>query len=198
MAENKWSILAARLARRSGVPPKFTLEQLKEEFIKYVKFFAEQQQSYTQKSRQKRGGSGDEMQAERVERVSPMTEWSFCVWIGMDRRWLSNTIYDYKQKENRTVDDDEYLDFLERLRTFLNSQLLEGAILGEYTPTIVASLLGLKREIDVTSDGKSAAPVINLVTDNRTREQVHADNSLGVVASAIADDASADRVDVID
>lgn len=168
----KWRYLAERIVMKPGRPRQYTLAQLKEEFVKYVDYYSEARTTYQMKSRQKKGGSGNEVQAERTERVSPMTEWSFCLWIGKDRSWLATTILDIQDKENPSQEDKEYLEFLQALRTFLNSQLLEGAILGEYTPVIISSLLGLKKNVDITTDNKPIeAPVINIVPDTATREQ---------------------------
>lgn len=169
----KWRILAERIVYRRGLLPDYTLEQLQEKFIEYVEFYSQTRAVYLQKTRQKKGGSGSEVGAERVERLSPMTEWSFCVWIGKDRGWLATRINEMKQMEHKNDYENAYLDFLLQLRTFLNSQLLEGAIVGEYTPNIVASLLHIKNQIDVTSNGKTTgngAPVINIVADTATRE----------------------------
>lgn len=172
----KWRYLAERIVNKPGKPRQYTLEQLKEEFVKYVEYYSEARTTYQQKSKQKKGGSGNEVQAERVERVSPMTEWSFCLWIGKDRSWLTTTILDLQDRDTNFPGDAEYLEFLLALRTFLNSQLLEGAILGEYTPVIISSLLGLKKSVDVTSDNKAiGAPVINIVADTATREQYQAE-----------------------
>lgn len=172
----KWRYLAERIVNKPGKPRQYSLEQLKEEFVKYVEYYSEARTTYQQKSKQKKGGSGNEVQAERVERVSPMTEWSFCLWIGKDRSWLTTTILDLQDRDTNFPGDAEYLEFLLALRTFLNSQLLEGAILGEYTPVIISSLLGLKKSVDVTSDNKAiGAPVINIVADTATREQYQAE-----------------------
>lgn len=168
----KWRYLAERIVNKPGKPRQYTLAQLKEEFVKYVDYYSDAKTTYQMKSRQKKGGSGNEVQAERTERVSPMTEWSFCLWIGKDRSWLATTILDIQDRDNPTPEDVEYLEFLQALRTFLNSQLLEGAILGEYTPVIISSLLGLKKNVDITTDNKPLdAPVINIVPDTTTREQ---------------------------
>ena len=168
---NKWKFLAERVMLTRGTPRKYTVASLLEQFTSFVEYYSENKTVYKQRSKQRKGQNGQEAQAERTECAAPMTEIAFCVWLGVDRRWMDKTIYTLSNLEKPSPAQSEYLDVLSRIRTFLNSQLVEGAILGEYTPMVVCSLLGLKNNVDVTSDGNTvAAPVINLVTDNRSRE----------------------------
>lgn len=171
---DKWMILAERLIRnKPGTPRKYDYDTLLKEFHEYVDFYRQHKTVYQQKSKQRKGGSGDEVQAERVERYSPMTELSFCAWLGVDKLWLSKAVCNLeKRKDTLSPEDAKYLELLHALRTYLNTQLLEGAVVGEYTPSVVISLLGLKKQFDVTTAGQSLnAPVINIIPDTATREQ---------------------------
>lgn len=184
----KWQYLAERVVKQRGRRRRYNIDELKAEFKAYVDYYTHNGTAYTRKSRQKKGGSGDEVQAERVERTSPMNEWSFCVWLGYDGSWMTTTILDIEDKEKPTEEDLEYVDFLKRVKTFLRSHLLEGAIVSEYNYNVVAAVLGLKKNVDVTSGDKALdAPIINLVPDNMTREQYQA-NVGSVGAMEITED----------
>lgn len=169
---NKWKFLADRVMLTVGKPRKYSKKSLLEQFYSFVDYYSENKTVYRQRTKQRKSkNGGPEAQAERTECSAPMTEIAFCVWLGMGKGWVAETIFTLKNMENPSPEQLEYLDVLERIRTFLNSQLVEGAILGEYTPAVVCSLLGLKSNVDITSEGNAVkAPVINLVTDTKTRE----------------------------
>lgn len=186
--KDKWVYLAERIIKSPGRRRRYSLEELKAEFKAYVDYYRDNTTTYMQKSRQKKGGTGSEVQAERVERKSPMTEISFCVWLGYDEKWLPNTILDLEDKEHPSEEDKKYLEFLHEVRAFLRSHLLDGAIVAEYNYNVIAALLGLKKNVDVTTDNKAlGAPVINLVPDTMTREQYQS-NPNEVAAVEITDE----------
>lgn len=180
--DKKWQVLAQRVLAYGRKPQgkrSIPLEQLRQLFEEFVNYYVEHPVSLTQRTRQKqktsKGKSAKEADVElygdRVDRAAPMTEYAFCAWIGKSASWFPQTIADLKAKTDPSDDDKEYLAFMLRMQTFFRAQLLEGAIIGEYTPNVVASILGLKNAIDVTSDGKAtAAPVINILEDKKTRE----------------------------
>lgn len=169
---NKWKFLANRVMLTRGVPRRHSVKSLLENFASFVEYYSENKTVYKQRSKQRKSiNGGQEAQAERTECAAPMTEVAFCVWLGMNRDWMRTTIYYLKNLENPSPAQSEYLDVLLRIRSFFEAQLVEGAILGEYTPQVVCSLLGIRNSLDVTSEGKPvSAPVINLIMDNRSRE----------------------------
>lgn len=179
--EKKWQVLAERITNR-GAKRQYTLQQLKDEFISFVNYYVENPSSFVQRTKKKQKGADKskaeyEFYGDRVDRVAPMTEYAFCLWIGKSKSWFPQTIADLKAMEHPSTEDVEYLEFLLQLQTFFSSQLLEGAILGEYTPSLVANLLGMKNQFDVTSGGdKVVAPVISIIEDTKTREEYDAKN----------------------
>lgn len=172
--EKKWQVFAKRLVQ--GRKRDYTLEELQQEFLAFVDYYTHNPVISKRIKQRQKGASKDkkpevDMQGDQIEHTAPMTEYAFCCWIGKSRSWFPQTIVDLKKKKSFDADDEQYLQFLERIHTFFQSQLLEGAIVGEYSPQIICSLLGLKDGIDITSGGKpTAAPVINLVADHKTRE----------------------------
>lgn len=174
-SKNKWKFLANRIARSTGGKRKWTSDKIREEFIKYVEFYSESKTVYVSRSRQKKAKDNAEAQLERVERIPPMTEVSFCVWLGQADNWFCKMCATYKEKyedeKYRTDEDIAMYELLMRIKAFLSSQVLEGAIVGEYVHNIVTPLLGMKNQVDVTSNGQSAVvPVINLVQSKKQRE----------------------------
>ncbi|MGN1173150.1 MAG: hypothetical protein ACI4SO_05130 [Muribaculaceae bacterium] len=144
-------------------------------FEEYVDFYSTHKISFTQKSRQRRSKkTGDEIQAERVERLAPMTEVSFNLFVGMSKGWLSGTIRRMEERTDLNNTETEYLGLLQRIKAFLMSQVIEGALLGEYSPVVAGALFSLRQSTDITSGGRAlGAPVINLVAETRTREEIH-------------------------
>ena len=66
--------------------------------------------------------------------------------------------------------DIELLSLLQSIQSFLSSQLLEGALSGEFPANIVSTMLGLRTAIDVTSEDKAIqVPIINIVPDDTKR-----------------------------
>lgn len=144
-------------------------------FEEYVDFYSTHKISFTQKSRQKRSKkAGDEIQAERVERLAPMTEVSFNLFIGMSKEWLSCTIRNMEKRADLNNTEMEYLGLLQRIKAFLMSQIIEGALLGEYSPVVAGALFSLRQNTDMSQGSRAiGAPVINLVAETRTREEIH-------------------------
>ena len=68
----------------------------------------------------------------------------------------------------------EYLGLLQRIKAFLMSQIIEGALLGEYSPVVAGALFSLRQNMDMSQGSRAiGAPVINLVAETRTREEIH-------------------------
>lgn len=176
--QDKWKMLSERLIK-TGRKREYTLTELQDEFIAFVAYYADHPSTFARRAKQKQKGKDKhtadfEIYGDRVDRVAPMTELSFCAWLGKARSWFPQTIADLRDRVKRGVADEEdanYLDLMLRIKTFLQSQLLEGAILGEYTPNLIASLLDLRSNFDLTSNGQTTgAPVINIVEDTQSHE----------------------------
>ena len=74
----------------------------------------------------------------------PLTIESFCVFANVSMQTFSN----YEKKEGY----EDYFGVTTRIRTVIEAEQLEGAVIGAYNPNIVARKLGLadKREEEVT------------------------------------------------
>lgn len=180
--KTKWVMLAEKLTNRVGLHRSITLPELKTAFVEFVEYYVDNPTTYYQRMRKKQKGS-DKNKAEveffgdRVERVAPMTEHAFCLWIGKSKSWFPQTITNLKKLKDPNDEDREYLDFMLQLQTFFQSQLLEGAIIGDYNSNLITSLLGMKNNVDVTSDGKAiSVPTISIVEDSKSREEYDAKN----------------------
>lgn len=200
MAEKKkWMELAERLVRR-GLVSEYGYEELKKEFIAFVDYYTTHPSVYVQRTRQKQKGSDKrtadlEFSGDRVERAAPMTNAAFCTWIGKNYNWIPQTIAELKRMKHPSEDDLKKLEFLQQIRTFFRTQLLEGAVVGDYSTPMVASLLALKNNVDVTSGGKSAMPIISIVEDRSTRADYDAkggSNNGGDTDAPAVEDAEAD------
>lgn len=168
---NKWKFLAKRVVDRNGAKRRLSADEIRERFLAFVDYYSESRTVFKTRAKQRRARDGQEAQVERVECATPMTESAFCLWLGHSRDWLCSTISDLQGMECPRAEDVELLDLLEGIRTFLNTQLLEGAILGEYTPNLVGALLRIRNSMDVTSNERAiGAPVINIVADTKSRE----------------------------
>lgn len=180
--QKKWLMLAEKIVKRGGSKREYNFEQLQSEFLAFVDYYSNHPSTYYLRTKHKRKGADKktadiEMSGDRIERVAPMTEHAFCTWLGKSRSWFPQTIADLKKRgDERSEEDNKILEFMIELQTFFSSQLLEGAILGEYSQPLVASLLGMRNQIDVTSGGKSAAPIISIVEDKKTRDDYDAKN----------------------
>lgn len=177
----RWLDMADRMLKRSGRTKTIPLDELQKEFIAYVKSCAENPVVLSQRVKQHQKGKGKNKNGEGdvdsygdlTQKIAPMTERAFCAWIGKSQPWLAQTIRDLKKRENPTDEDKDYLEFLLDIQNFFHAQLLDGGMLGEYAPNIVAALVGLKNNIDVTSDDKPVAtPTVTLIKENRSREEI--------------------------
>lgn len=179
----RWQQMTHYVTSRSH-GKKYDYEALSKKFEEYVDFYSSRKISFTQKSKQRRSKKdGDTIQAERVERIAPMTEVSFNLFLGMSNGWLSATIRAMQARPELSRKDEEYLELLQRIKTFLMSQVIEGALLGEYSPVVAGALFSLRQNADMTSGGRAlGAPVINLVAETRTREEIHGRPSLDDIA----------------
>lgn len=180
---NKWMMLADRIVKRTGIKREYGYEDLRREFIAFVDYYTSHPASFIQRTKQKQKGADKrkadyEFSGDRVDKTAPMTELAFCTWLGKCRSWFPQTIADLEKREHRTEEDNLILDFMKQLRAFFSAQLLEGAVLGDYSQPLVASLLGMRNQVDVTSGGKSAVPVISIVEDKKSRAEYDAGNAV--------------------
>lgn len=181
-ANNKWMMLADRILQRGGRKREYGYEELCREFKAFVDYYTSHPASFIQRTKQKQKGADKrkadyEFSGDRVDKTAPMTELAFCTWLGKSRSWFPQTIADLEKRQNRTEEENLILEFMKQLRTFFSAQLLEGAVLGDYSQPLVASLLGMRNQVDVTSGGKSAVPVISIVEDKKSRADYDASNA---------------------
>lgn len=165
--------LAKRAVERSGMKCEYGAEQIRKEFLDYVQYFNSHSVIYQRKRKSVEytgASSGTSEHLEQTERVVPMTEVSFSAWLGKPKWWLTDTISRIKGRDCRLDGDIELLSLLQSIQSFLSSQLLEGALSGEFPANIVSTMLGLRTAIDVTSEDKAIqVPIINIVPDDTKR-----------------------------
>lgn len=169
---NRLMMLAERLGRKRD----YDAQSLYDEFMDYVQFNIENKVSNTTKLVSKQGTkAGKENKVDSLQKIAPMTIYSFCVWLGKSHSWYATTLSRLEELSasgDAKEEDIALLDAMSRIKTFLGSQMLEGAILGDFNHNIVSSLLGLRNNVDVTSGGdKMDAPIINIIKDTKTREE---------------------------
>ena len=166
--------LAKRAVERSDMKCEYGVEQIRKEFLDYVQYFNSHSVTYQRKRKSVEytgASSGTSEHIEQTERVVPMTEVSFSAWLGKPKWWLTDTISRIKGRDCRLDGDIEMLHLLQAIQSFLSSQLLEGALAGEFPANIVSTMLGLRTAIDVTSEDKAIqVPIINIVPDDTKRK----------------------------
>ena len=189
--KRKWMYLAERLiAQAAKFKSEYDCETLKQEFVAFVDYYTTHPSSYYQRTKQKQRGADKrtadyEFSGDRIDRAAPMTITAFCAWLGKSHNWFQQSIAELKRKKNPSDDDKNRLEFMVQLQTFFRAQLLEGAIVGDYNTAMVQGLLQLRNNIDITTGGKSAAPIISIVEDKSSRADYDAAN--GSEANAEAD-----------
>ena len=88
----------------------------------------------------------------------PMSIASFCIYADIDE----NTFQRYEKEAG-------YQDFwavTKQIKQIIESQQFEGAVVGAFNPSIIASKLGLSNKTDITSGGekiKSNAVTVNVI-----------------------------------
>lgn len=98
--------------------------------------------------------------AERVElpHTKPFTLHGLCLYLDVNVQYFTdfeNNIKDKKTKKNK-----DFSLVITRIRETIYDQKLSGAACGFYNPSIIARDLGLTEKTDLTSGGRSIAPVI--------------------------------------
>lgn len=163
------------LAKRLGTRKNLTSESLMDEFQRYVQFCVESPSPITMKVVNKKGGKGLEIKTDGYRKIAPMSLTGFCVWVGHTKSWFATTLTNltqYIEEGKATEDDIVFAENMQLIKTFVETQMMDGAILGDYHAGIVGNLLGVKNNIDITSDGKAMeAPIINIIKDTKTREE---------------------------
>lgn len=87
----------------------------------------------------------------------PLTITDFCLFAGISRECF----YNYGRQP-------EYSDIVARIREYIESDQLRGAMIGMYESTIVSRVLRLADRQDITTNGKeiqSAGPAIYITID---------------------------------
>ena len=167
----KWKLLADEVVKHTRT---YTLsnDEVKQKFIEFVEYYSNNPvASVERRSKRASSKSGATAQSDVVNKKAPMTELAFCVWCGKNGSWIGTTIRDLKAKDEPTVSDAERLDLFEKIKSFLNNQVMEGALLGDYVPMVAMPLIGIKNKFDVTTDDKPmGAPMINIVEDKGDAE----------------------------
>ena len=166
---------ALKAVDRGRAKRKYTVEQLRQEFLDYVDYFSSGMVTYTKKHKHveyagETSGNGSSDHVEETEKILPMTEASFSAWLGQERWWLSGTISRIKRRECAKEGDEEMLSLLLSIQSFLTSQLLEGVLVGEFTANLVTAMIGIKQGIESdTPDKAMQVPIINIVADTAKR-----------------------------
>lgn len=84
---------------------------------------------------------------------APMTELGFCLWCGHSERWLDYLEKTLREKE-RNEDEEELFRSVQRARSVLRNDLMEGAVAGLYQQNIVARILGLGEKVEQTGESR--------------------------------------------
>ena len=125
--------------KRVGRPRAYTPEALDAKFEEYVEW-VKANPVYIKKV------SAGEIIPVPTQR--PLTLVGFCQFAGISRQ----NFYEYESRE-------EFSDILTCVRVAIEADQLEGAMVGQYNPNIVARVLHLADRQDVTTNGKDIQQV---------------------------------------
>lgn len=166
---------ALKAVDRGRAKCKYTVEQLRKEFLDYVDYFSSSMVTYAKKHKHveyagETSGNGSSDHLEETEKVLPMTEASFSAWLGKERWWLTSQIGQLKKRECAMEGDAEMLSLLLSIQSYLTSQLLEGVLVGEFPANLVSTMVGIRQGIESETEDKAVqVPIINIVADTAKR-----------------------------
>ncbi len=87
----------------------------------------------------------------------PFTLEGLCVYLDISKQTWNNYRNEYKERSNKDDKDKiakGFIDLIARIEQIIYVQKFEGATVGAFNPNIIAQELGLKNQIDITSDGQ--------------------------------------------
>ena len=79
------------------------------------------------------------------EHRRPYTRSGFMLFLGVSENWMR----EFKKNCNK-----DFLEVIELIETTIDTQQIEGAMLGAFNSNLVARIQGIKDQTDVTTNGK--------------------------------------------
>lgn len=150
--------MAAPKGNRYGVdsgnffkPKSYTPEEWKEVFLKYL----DHRQNKVWKKNEAIKGGDLAGQIIGVPSNLPLTIESFCIFADVSLQ----TFYNYEKGEKYK----EYFEITARIRQVIESDQLEGSIVGAYNPNIIARKLGLSETTKNENTHKIAPLSFNII-----------------------------------
>lgn len=133
---NRYGVDSGNFFKRKA----YTVEEWKEVFIAYLEDRAEKK--WYKNEAVKSGNNAGEII--KIPNDVPLSIESFCVFANISKQ----TFYNYESAEGY----QEYFEVTTRIREVIESDQLDGAMLGVYNPNIVARKLGLAENQNINQN----------------------------------------------
>ena len=136
-----------------AAPYKYTADQFKQKFEDYKTWL--EGEKFLRPELIKSGEQAGKVI--NVEIQSPPDQISFCLFCDIDKQ----TFYNYCSEESKE-NNKQLFDIATRVKDWISSKQIRGAISNQYNSAIVARLTGLSDNVNVNHSGESQSVNINI------------------------------------